>query len=54
MIVHKVNLLQVVSKYDTKDIYCRSQNMNNQKQWYTPIVISAGIGALSTIIQDAS
>ena len=29
-----------------KDMYC--QNMNNQKHWYNPILISAGKGVLST------
>jgi len=28
-----------------KDIYCRSQNMNNQKCWYTPNLLRIDISA---------
>ena len=37
-----------------KDMYCRSQNMNNQKTLVCSILISAGFVALSTFMQDAS
>jgi len=28
-----------------KDMYCKSQNMNNPKHWYTPYLLQINIGA---------